>query len=133
MVSPSAISTKPNETFFSLFRNLVVKPNPLEFAMTAPTIIIEMVKQVTDLPFLYETKDHPFYEASKHFLPVGCIPQIPMQNQVKLTEQEYQIKNDYLRCYLQGVRQLSIRQQNTKNKAGTLPLYIYKKDSNHGQ
>ncbi len=36
-------------------------------------------------------------------------------------------------CYLQGVRQLSIRQHNTNNKAGTLPLYIYKKDRNHGQ
>ncbi len=34
---------------------------------------------------------------------------------------------------LAGVRQLSIRQQNTKHKAATLPLYIYKKDSNHGQ
>ncbi len=28
---------------------------------------------------------------------------------------------------------LSIRQHNTKNKAGVLPLYIYKKDSKHGQ
>ncbi len=85
--SPAAISTRPNETFFSLVRNLVVTPNPLEFAMTAPTIIIKMVKKVTDLPFLYETKDHSFYEASKNFLPAGCISQIPKQNEVKLTEQ----------------------------------------------
>ncbi len=29
--------------------------------------------------------------------------------------------------FLQGVLQISIRQQNTKSKAGTLPLYAYQK------
>ncbi len=33
--------------------------------------------------------------------------------------------DDYKKQYLQSVRQLSIRQQNTKSKAGTLPLYAY--------
>ncbi|CAC5402287.1 unnamed protein product [Mytilus coruscus] len=48
---------------------------------------------------------------------------------IKITQADRTLLGDYRKKYLQSVKQLSIRQQNTKFKAGTLPLYAYQKET----
>ncbi len=81
----------------------------------------------------YHTKDTKFYEVSKNFLCVKDLPQIPRVPEVNISEDHYNLLSDYKKSYLQRVRQLSIRQQSTKSKARTLPLYAYTKPAPEAQ
>ena len=126
-IRTSAIGTKPNESTFSLIRGRQLTPDAFEFGRIFPKLVREHVlKCSADPEFLYVTnqkKSH--YEQSTGFyrLEVPSIPKIHKAD--PLSHENLLILRDYKANYLQGVRQNTIRNQNTKSKAGTFPLYAY--------
>ncbi|CAC5412707.1 unnamed protein product [Mytilus coruscus] len=54
---------------------------------------------------------------------------MPKIKEIKITQAGRTLLDNYRKKYLQRVKQLSIRQQNTKFKAGTLPFYAYQKET----
>ncbi|CAC5408511.1 unnamed protein product [Mytilus coruscus] len=54
---------------------------------------------------------------------------MPKIKEIKTTQAERTLLDYYRKKYIQSVKQLSIRQQNTKFKAGTLPLYAHQKET----
>ena len=114
----AAITTTLNENFYSLIREWVVTPDILEFAVLFPYVLQELLKSSktapTTLPFHYFTPDS-HYEQSTGFIPFNELPQIPKIPIVEITENNRQLLSQYRKTYLIG---LSIRQQNSKSKAG---------------
>lgn len=102
-------------------------PDTLEFAVNFPIVVTELVKRSSKLPFNYFTHETSHYEVVQESLTPEQIPRIPRRPETHITDGDKKLLVDYTKLYLQGVRQLSIRQQNTKSKSGTLPLYMYKK------
>ena len=101
----------------------VVTPDMLEFAVSFPSVVQELLKKATTLLFHYFTSQDSHYEQAAGFIPFNELPQIPKIPTVEITENDRQLLSQYRKTYLIGVKQLSIRQQNTKSKAGNLPLY----------
>ncbi len=108
-------------------RNLVTTPDALEFAIGVPTIVGEMMKKSSKLPFIYHTTGHSFYEEVDGKMDWQDIPSLSPQPLVQIEKSEYVLLQQYRRSFLTGLRQLSIHQQTTADKCGTLPLYAYTK------
>ena len=131
-IKTSAIGTKPNESTFSLVRGEQLTPDAFEFGRIYPKLVRETVLQSSvDPEFLYVTRQHKpkHYEQATgfHNIDVPSLPRIPKA--APLPAADLLILRDYKAKYLQGVRQNSIRNTNTKRKAGTLPLYAYQSEN----
>ena len=79
---------------------------------------------INSIPFLYITNPKTYYERQECFINVE-LPQFPKRKSVDLTPEEISLLKEYQCRFLLGVRQNSIRNSHTKNKAGTLPLFCY--------
>ena len=53
------------------------------------------------------------------------VPNIPKTPEVKISAEERRLIYDYKTRFLQGVRQNSVRNQNTKHRPGTMPYEAY--------
>ena len=106
-------------------RDRVVTPDTLAFFMAFPKVVTELLKKPTTIPFQYYTSPSTYYEVGKGFLPFVEFPTMPRLTEVNISKADEQLLGDFRKMYVYGVRQLSIRQQNTKSKAGTLPLAAY--------
>ena len=73
---------------------------------------------------MYITNPKTYYERQECFINVD-LPTFPKRKSVDLTPEEITLLKEYQRRFLHGVRQNSIRNSHTKNKAGTLPLFCY--------
>ena len=54
-----------------------------------------------------------------------AVPNIPKTQEVKISPEERRLLYDYKARFLQGVRQNSVRNQNTKHRPGTMPYEAY--------
>ena len=126
-ISPEMLSTKPNESFFSSSREKVVTPDPLEMAFIYPKIVTQHVKRCSENQyFIYYTGNDNLYEKMRMntFVDIS-IPRIQREKGVNITDNDMKLLRDYKARYLQGVRQNSVRNQNTKHRPGTLSYYAY--------
>lgn len=124
-ISPSANTTKLNENFFSLVRAKVATPDTLEFAIVFPKIVLDLLKRISELPFVYYTGKKAYYDTSSGFLPFSELPSLPRIPEIRISDDEKEALTDYKKLFLQSVRQLSVRPATTKSKMETLPLYAY--------
>ncbi|KAL9976772.1 hypothetical protein ACROYT_G014102 [Oculina patagonica] len=101
-------------------------PTVLEFAhLFAPTIR-ESLKQLTDTGFLYYTSPSSYYEAPETMqLAFQALPSVPCQSSVQMTKEDQQLMRDWRDNYGKPVRQLTVRNQSTKDNVGTLPIFVY--------
>ncbi|CAC5382887.1 unnamed protein product [Mytilus coruscus] len=86
-------------------------------------------KKTTQLPYLCFTNPDSYYEGPKGLVPFKAVVKMPKIKEIKITLADRTLLDDYRKKYLQSVKQLSIREQNTKFKAGTFPLYAYQKET----
>ena len=128
-LSSLPISSTANENFFALVREQNMTPDTLEFAMLFPNIVAELLKKCTVLPFAYYTGNKQYYEKVGGHIRWTELPQIEKTAEKKITCEEKELMDDWRKSFVQSVRQITIRQQNTKSKCGTLPLYVYGADN----
>lgn len=124
-----SIQTKVIESIFSLTRHHNLTPDPYEFGQIFTKLVKQQVLQCSgNIEFLYilNPRKKDYYEKSNCFMHID-IPSLPPRNRVEITPDMLQALRDYKAMYLQGVRQNSIRNTNTKHKAGTMPEYAYSK------
>ena len=114
------------ENFFSKMRSRNDMPTVLEFAhLFAPTIR-ESLKQLTDTGFAYNTSSSAHYEAPGEMkLSFRELPTIPSMPSVPMAKEEQKLMRDWRDSYGKPVRQLTVRNQSTKDNVGTLSLYAY--------
>ena len=114
------------ENFFSKMRSSNDMPTVLEFAhLFAPTIR-ESLKQLTDTGFAYHTSSSAHYEAPDEMkLSFRELPTIPSMPSVLMAKEKQKLMRDWRDSYGKPVRQLTVRNQNTKDNVGTRPLYAY--------
>lgn len=114
------------EHFFSQMRSRNDMPTALEFAYLFTPAIRESLKQITDSGFLYFTSAKSYYELPEEMkLRFRDLPTIPKPSSVEMNKEEMKIIRDWRDSYGKPVRQLTVRNQSTKDKVGTLPLYAY--------
>ena len=101
-------------------------PTVLEFAhLFAPTIRASL-KQLTDTGFAYHTSSSAHYEAPDEIkLSFRELPTVPSMPSVPMAKEEQKLMRDWRGSYDKPVRQLTVRNQSTKDNLGTLPLYAY--------
>ena len=114
------------ENFFSKMRSRNDMPTVLEFVhLFAPTIR-ESLKQLTDTGFLYYTSPSSYYEAPETMqLAFRALPSVPCPSSVQMTKEDQQLMRDWRDNYGKPVRQLTVRNQSTKDNVGTLPIFAY--------
>ncbi|CAC5384705.1 unnamed protein product [Mytilus coruscus] len=108
---------------------LMVTPRKGMVKFLTAVVCTELMKKTTSLPYLYFTNQDSYYERPEELVPFKAVVKMPKIKEIKITQADRTLLDDYRKKYLQSVKQLSIRQQNTKFKAGTLPLYAYQKET----
>ena len=105
-------------------------PDALEFAIIFPKIVNEHIKRCSGKSgFLYVTSlKGRYYDLPDSFENITKC-KIPKLTPVEMSKSDLQILKNYKLKFLDGLRQNTIRNQNTKFKAGTLPLRAYASDS----
>ena len=119
-----AISTKVNENLFAQARMMNPTPDTLEFCRLFPVVVEQLLMRMTTLPFIYHTKPS-YYEKPDTDFEFCQVPPITKMCGNEICDEDLKLLNDYRKSYLEGVRQLNIRSQMTKDRVGTLPLYAY--------
>ena len=114
------------ENFFSQMRSRNDMPTALEFAhLFAPTIR-ESLKQLTDIGFVYYTSPHSYYEVPDETkLPFRDLPSLSVPLSVEMAKDDQRLMRDWRDSFGKPVRQLTVRNQSTKDNVGTLPLFAY--------
>ena len=87
------------------------------------------MKHLTKLPFLFFTHPHSYYEVPQGYIPFDSFPTIKKGESPPITKEDEALLRDYRCAYLQSVKQMTIRNQTTKDKSNTLPLYAYKSEA----
>ena len=129
-ISTASLSTKPNESQFSLTRGRILTPDPFQFGEIFPKVVTQHVlKSSSSTNFLYVLNPtRTYYEECQQRLIDIEVPSLPSRVPgPKLSASDIRLLRDYKIKYFQGVRQNSIHNSNTKNKAGTLPVEAYAK------
>ena len=108
------------------FRNET--PTVLEFAQLFCPTIPEALKQQTDCGFRYFTADALYYAVPDNIpLTFKGLPTIPKFSLVVMSKLEQKILRDWQDTFGQPIRQVTVRNQFTKDNVGTLPIYAYQK------
>lgn len=92
-----ALTTKVNEHLFAKARELGLNEavGCLDFAINFPSIVEEVMKRITKLPFLFYTHPESYYEIPQVFIKFEDMPSIPKPNHVTLPAQDIVKLNDY--------------------------------------
>ena len=100
----------------------------LEYARDFGNNMKESLKRATKWSAYYFTRANSYYPVPETKVPLRDIPKIKRLPVREMSKQE----QDYMRQWAiehgKAVRQLSVRQNNTKHAAGTLPLNMYRKE-----
>ena len=129
-ISTKSISTKPNESVFSLTRGRVLTPDPFQFGeIFHKTVTQHLLQCSASTGFLYVLNPTGKYyeECEEILIDIEVPPLSSRQRGPKRSAADIRLLRDYKIKFFQGVRQNSIRNSNTKNKAGTLPVEAYGK------
>ena len=124
-----AFTTLVDEHFFSRVRQECLTPETLDFAQISPSVVTELIKRIKKLPFLFFTHPHSYYEVPQDYIPFDSFPTIKKGESPPITKEDEALLRDYRCAYLQSVKQMTIRNQTTKDKSNTLPLYAYESES----
>lgn len=99
-------------------------PTVLEFAHLFAPMIRESLKQLTDTGFLYYTSPSSYYDAPETMqLAFRTLPSVRCPSSVQMTKEDQQLMRDRRDNYGKPVRQLTVRNQSTKDNVGTLPIF----------
>ena len=113
-------------TFFSQMPSRNDIPTALEFAYLFAPTIRESLKQLTDIGFVYYTSPHSYYEVPDEMkLPFRDLPSLSVPSSVEMAKDGQRLMRDWRDSFGKPVRQLTIRNQSTKDNVGTLPLFAY--------
>ena len=114
------------ENLFSQMRSRNDMPTALEFAYLFVPTIRESLKQLTDTGFVYYTSAHSYYEVpDKMKLLFHDLPSVSVPPSVEMTKEDQKVMRDWRDNFGKPVRQLTVRNQSTKDNVGTLPLFAY--------
>ena len=117
-----AFITLANEHFLSRVRQECLTPETLDFAQIFPSVVTELIKRIKKLPFLFLTHPHSYYEVPQDHIPFDSFSTIKQGESPPITKEDAALLCDYRCTYLQSVKQMTIRNQTTKDKSNTLPL-----------
>ena len=125
-----ALTTIVNEHLFSKARELGLNEavGCLDFAINFPSIVEEVMKRITRLPFLFYTHPQSYYEIPQDFIKFEDMPSIPKPSHVPLSPQDLAKLNDYKKKWLEAVRVSTVRSDTTKHKFSTLPIGLYQSE-----
>ena len=98
----------------------------LEFAYLFAPTICKSLKQLTDSGFVYYTYPHSYYEVPDEMkLPFRDLPSLSVPSSVEMAKDDQKLMRDWRDSFGKPVRQLTVRNQSTKDNVGTLPLFAY--------
>ena len=99
-------------------------PTVLEFAYLFSPTIRETLKQLTDTGFVYYTSLSSHYEVPEMMtVSFGELPSIPLPTSIEMAKEDKTILRDWRDNFGKPVRQLTVRNQSTKDNVGTLPIF----------
>ena len=125
-VKPSSILTLVVKHLFSKMRARNDTPTVLEFAYLFGPTIKEVLKELTDCGYHYFTGSGSHYERSDQLpLQFEDLTIIPKPSAVTMVTKDQEILCHWRDSFGKSVRQLTVRNQSTKDNVGTLPLYAY--------
>ena len=114
------------ESFFSHMRSRNDMPTALEFAYLFAPTIRESLKQLTDISFVYYTSPHSYYEVPDGMkLSFRDLPSLSVPPSVEIAKDDQKLMRDWRDSFGKPVRQLTVRNQSTKDNVGNLPLFAY--------
>jgi len=90
-----------------------------------PSIVEEVMKRKTKLPYLFYTHPESYYEIPQDFIKFEVMLSIPKPSHVPLPPQEIAKLHDYKKKWLEAVRVSTVRSDTTKHKFSTLPIGLY--------
>ena len=126
-VKLAATLTLVVENFFSQMRwRNDIMPTALEFAYVFGPTIRESLKQLTNTGFVYYTSVSSHYELpdEKKF-PFRDLPRISFPPSVAMTKEDQKLMWGWRDNFGKPVRQLTVKNQSTKDNVGNLPLHPY--------
>ena len=126
-ISPEFIKhVKPSSMLTLVVEDLFRNDMPIVFAYIFGPTIKEVLKELTDCGYHYFTGSGSHYEHSDQLpLQFEDLPIIPKPSAVTMVTKDQEILRHWRDSFGKSVRQLTIRNQRTKDNVGTLPLYAY--------
>ena len=126
VIKLAATLTLVVENFFSKMRSRNDMPTALEFAHLFGPTIRETLKQLTDTDYVYYTAPSSHYEAPEMMkLSFRELPSVPFPISIEMGKEDQKILRDWRDNFGKPVRQLTVRNQSTKDNVGTLPIFAY--------
>ena len=122
-----ALPTLVNEHVFAKARELGFNEavGCLDFAINFPTIVDEVMKRISKLPFIFYTHPKSYYEVPIDFVKFEEMPTIPKPQHLSLPSHEIAKLHDYRKKWLEAVRVATVRSETSKHKFTTLPIALY--------
>ena len=94
----------------------------LDFAINFPSIVDEVMKRITKLPFIFYTHPKSYYEVSIDFVKFKEMPTIPKPTHVSLPSHEIAKLHDYRKKWLEAeLPRYAVKLQSTNLKRCPLP------------
>ena len=124
-----SLSTTNVENVHALSHYKTTTPHMLHYARDFANVVREKLKQTSEWGVYYYTSRKSYYPIPDKKLMFDKFPRMlpPPGPDPKLTQEQKNMMLDWASRYGRSVKQLSVRQQNTKFKSGTLPLVMYNK------
>lgn len=118
--------TLVNEYFNSEMRQVTDTPTVLDCAMNFVEAADETLKSIAWPGYICFTREKEHYELPSDFsVKYEDLLQVPQEPTTCLNKEDVKLLNDWRNEFGRGVRQQSVRNSITKDKAGTLPFYMY--------
>lgn len=126
LIKPSSMLTLIVEHLFSKMRTRNDTPTVLEFAYLFGPTIKELLKELTNCGYHYFTGSGSHYEKPDQLpLQFAELPNIPKPSVLNMAKKDQETLRHWRDAFGKSVRQLTVRNQSTKDNVGTLPLYAY--------
>lgn len=113
------------EHMFANMREGNDMPLVLQFAHKFSSCTRELLKQMCQCSFLYFTSDKSYYQRAKVNTSYKDLPRMPLPPRVSLSTTQMDSLRQWRAEFGQSVRQVTVRNQSTKDKPGTLPMNVY--------
>ena len=119
--------TLVNEYFNSEMRQVTDTPTVLDCAMNFVEAADETLKSIAWPGYICFTREKEHYELLSDFtVKYEDLLPVPQEPTTCLNKEDVKLLNDWRNEFGRGVRQQSVRNSFTKDKAGTLPFYMYR-------
>ena len=100
----------------------------LEYARDFGNAMHESLKRTTNWAAYYFTHPQSYYPVPENKIALQDIPNMKQLPVKTMSQGEQLLMREWAQEHGKAVRQLTIRQTNTKHAAGTLPLHMYRKE-----